>query len=169
MDTQPKKRVLVVANRTAATHRLLEEVSRRRKSGPCEFALLIPDVTDRKKADWTLENAVPMLQRAAGGPVEGLIGGADPFTSVQNAVRDGNFDEIIVSTLSKKTSKWLRRDLVRKVEGLGLPVTAIVPGQARPSLDQSAEGLMMWERRALTGQGRRFEGPGIGDERPRGE
>jgi hypothetical protein len=129
MDTQPKKRVLVVANRTAATPRLLEEVSRRRKSGPCEFALLIPDVTDRKKADWTLENAVPMLRRSAGGPVEGIVGGADPFTSVQNAVRDGNFDEIIISTLSKKTSKWLRRDLVRKVEGLGLPVTAVQPRQ----------------------------------------
>jgi hypothetical protein len=24
-------------------------------------------------------------------------------------------------------SKWLRRDLVRKVEGLGLPVTAVMP------------------------------------------
>ena len=129
METQPKKRVLVVANRTAATPRLLEEVSRRRKSGPCEFALLIPDVTDRKKADWTLENAVPMLRRSAGGPVEGLVGGPDPFTSVQNTVRDGNFDEIIISTLSKKTSKWLRRDLVRKVESLGLPVTAVQPRQ----------------------------------------
>jgi hypothetical protein len=127
METQPMKRVLVVANRTAATPRLLEEVSRRRKSGPCEFALLIPDVTDRKRADWTLENAVPMLRRSAGGPVEGIVGGADPFTSVQDAVRDGNFDEIIISTLSKKTSKWLRRDLIRKVEGLGLPVTAVQP------------------------------------------
>ena len=68
-----------------------------------------------------------MLRRAAGGPVEGLIGGDDPFTSVQDAVRDGHFDEIIISTLSKKTSKWLRRDLIRKVEGLGLPVTAIQP------------------------------------------
>jgi len=129
METQPKKRVLVVANRTAATHRLLEEVARRRKNGPCEFTLLIPDVHDRKKADWTLENAVPLLRRAAGGPVEGIVGGTDPFTSVQEAVRDGRFDEIIVSTLSKKSSKWLRRDLVHKIEGLGLPVTAIQPRQ----------------------------------------
>jgi hypothetical protein len=129
METPAKRRVLVVANRTAATPRLLEEVSRRRGSGPCEFALLIPDVTDRKKADWTLETAVPMLRRSAGSPVEGIVGGADPFTSVQSAVRDGNFDEIIISTLSKKTSKWLRKDLVRKVEGLGLPVTAVQPRQ----------------------------------------
>jgi hypothetical protein len=127
METPAKQRVLVVANRTAATHRLLDEVVRRRKIGPCEFALLIPEVGNRKQADWTLQDALPLLQRAARGPVEGLLGGADPFMAVSDAVRHQHFDEIIVSTLSKKTSKWLRRDLVRQVEGLGLPVTTITP------------------------------------------
>jgi hypothetical protein len=54
---------------------------------------------------------------------------ADPIRSrVEATVRDGGFDEIVVSTLLKKTWRWLRRDLFRRVELLGLPVTTIVPG-----------------------------------------
>ena len=130
MKEQPRTRVLVVANRTAATPRLMETIRERRKRGPCDFALLIPDVTDRKRADWTLDNALPLLRKAAGRPVEGIVGASgDPFASVQAAVSDGGFDEVIISTFSKKTSRWLRRDLVRRVQGLGLPVTAIEPRQ----------------------------------------
>jgi hypothetical protein len=53
----------------------------------------------------------------------------DPLDAVERAIREGDFDEIILPTLPKKRSKWLRRDLIRQIERLGLPVTAVVPRQ----------------------------------------
>jgi hypothetical protein len=119
-------RILIVANRTAATPRLLDEVRRRAQAAPCEFALLIPG-GDARGVEWGPGTALPLLRRAAQGPVEGLTGGADPVAAVEEAVATGRFDEIIVSTLPRRLSAWLRRDLVRRIERLGLPVTAIVP------------------------------------------
>ena len=118
--------VLVVAHRTATSARLMKEVEARAASGACRFTLLIPDSADREKAERTLREALPLMTRAASAPVEGLVGGPDPFEAVQNVVREGDFDEIIVSTLHARVSKWLRRDLITRVEGLGLPVTAVI-------------------------------------------
>ena len=71
---------------------------------------------------------------AAGGQVEGLVGGPDPFESVKDAVQAGNFDEIIISTLPKRASKWLRRDLPHRVETLGVLVTVVTPENDRERL-----------------------------------
>jgi hypothetical protein len=90
----------------------------------------------------------PAARASCRGPGGGILGGADPFTSVRDTVRDGRFDEIIVSTLPKKTSKWLRRDLVRKIESLGLPVTTVTPTQqslraAVEDSDDVSRGLVL--------------------------
>ena len=129
MEASHPTRILVVANRTVSTPRLLKEVERRARGAPCTFTLLIPDAPNRKAADWTLEVATPLLERAARGKVQSLVGGPEPFDAVARAVDEGDFDEIIISTLPKQRSKWLRRDLIRRVEALGLPVTAVVPKQ----------------------------------------
>jgi hypothetical protein len=123
--------VLVVANRTAATPTLLDEVARRATAGTCRFTLLIPDATATKAADWTLESARLLLERFTGGRDEGLIGGRDPFESILQAVQDHRFDEILVSTLPRRTSRWLGRDLLRRVQRLGLPVTVDTAAKQR--------------------------------------
>src|SRR3954454_14437286 len=135
-------RILVVANRTAAAQRLLDAVERRAAEAPCRFTLLVPDVADRREADWTLHTARRWLARAAGSAVDGRAGGPEPFVAVQEAVSTGEFDEIIVSTLPRRMSKWLRRDLVGRVRGLGLPVTAIIPGdRPGPGMAEDAMGM----------------------------
>src|ERR687886_673623 len=133
----PATRVLVVANRTAATPALLDAVRERAARGPCTFALLVPNpvrgidrVTDPEdhaldEGQAVLELALPLLERAAGGPVEGMVGDPEPLAAIQDAINLHGFDEIIISTLPSRVSKWLKLDLPSKAAGLGLPVTTV--------------------------------------------
>jgi hypothetical protein len=60
-----------------------------------------------------------------GGEVTGMVGSHDPLDAIQDAVNLHGFDEIILSTLPKRVSRWLHLDLPSKLNGLGLPVTTI--------------------------------------------
>jgi len=132
MESSEARRVLIVANRTAATPTLLDEVKALAREQPSSFMLLIPDSPSSEHADWTLELALPLLERAAGAPVEGLTGGADdPYAAVSDAVSEHRPHLIVISTLPKRVSKWLRRDLPHRVEALGVPVRVITPESGR--------------------------------------
>jgi hypothetical protein len=127
-------RILVVANRTAATPALIAEVGRRAAEG-CTFDLLVPDVPDGQDAEATFELAVPLLTEAAGGPVRGLAKGPEPLESIEETLRAGNYDEVIVSTLPQGVSRWLGRDLPRQVSRLGVPVTVVTAaGRTGPAI-----------------------------------
>jgi hypothetical protein len=129
------RRILVVANRTAATPLLIETVRTRAAKGRCTFALLIPNEPRKGGADWTLETAIPLLEHAAGGSVQGIIGKEDAFEAVESALQDPGFDEVIVSTLPKRVSEWLRRDLPHRIQNLGVPVTTVSQAEERESPD----------------------------------
>lgn len=131
MEPTHERRILIVANRTAATPTLIDHVKQLGRERPSTFSLLIPDAPRSEHTDWTMELALPLLERAAGGPVEGLTGEADPFEAIRRAVDEGQYDEIVISTLPRRVSKWLRRDLPSRVQSLGLPVTVVTPDRER--------------------------------------
>jgi hypothetical protein len=134
-------RVLVVAHKTAATQPLLDAVHERAQRGPCTFTLLVPNpahglhkVVDPEdqganQANSVLEQALPVLSEAAGARVVGFIGDADPVAAVHDAINLQGYDEIIISTLSPRVSRWLKLDLPSKVAGMGLPVTTVTPAE----------------------------------------
>ena len=133
MEASAFRRVLVVANRTAATPALIAEVRRRAAEGPCRFTLLVPRTfwdPDTEESAITLELAIPLLDEAAGSHVEGLTGNNDPFVAVTDALANGEYDEIIISTLPTRVSHWLHLDLPARVQRLGLPVTVITARKA---------------------------------------
>jgi hypothetical protein len=140
MDTPTSHRTLIVANLTASTPFLLQEVKRRAAERPTRFELLVPNVDTSKVSDWSLETAVKMLSKAAGAPVKGLIGASqDPYESVSHTLAEGSYDDVLISTLPKRTSEWLRRDLPTRVEKLGVPVVVITPPEEPSALQQFTE------------------------------
>ena len=139
MESSQPTRILVVAHKTAATEPLLDAVRERAARGPSTFTLLVPNpahglhkVVDAQdqgpgEAQDVLDGALPKLSAAAGSEVQGVIGDPDPVAAVEDAINLRGFDEIIISTLSPRLSRWLRLDLPSKVAGMGLPVQTVTP------------------------------------------
>lgn len=138
------RRVLLVANRTALTEPLRNEVVKRAEKGSVSFHLLVPahpsglhrvvdpEIAGKEEARARLEEAIPTLSEAAGSEITGEVGAADPIAAIHDALSAGDFDEIVISTLPKKISRWLKVDLPSKAEGFGLPVTHVeaMPGES---------------------------------------
>ena len=145
-------RYLIVANQTLGGDELLQLISRRAKAEPSEFVLVVPATPTleqaqgaegsaalgggtvlpsspehaRALAEERLKQALARLQ-AAGIKAEGRVGSHNPVHAVEAAMKGSNFDEIIVSTLPKHLSRWLRQDLAHRLQfRTRIPVTQVV-------------------------------------------
>jgi hypothetical protein len=138
-----KARILVVANRTAESPELLQALKERAAGAPCEFTLLVPatphgiawaaDMHSGGEEAEAHRTAFVEELRAEGLDVRGAkVGDADPLAAVCDETNFSQYDELIVSTLPLKVSKWLRVDLPRKARAAtGLPVQHVVASEAK--------------------------------------
>jgi hypothetical protein len=119
-------------------------VGERAERGDCEFTVLIPatshgiswaaNMYSDAGAEEAAEHRDAMLERmrSAGiGVKDAIVGDPDPLAAIQDATNRDSYDELIVSTLPSRVSKWLHLDLPRKAEhATGLPVTNVVASKA---------------------------------------
>lgn len=135
---------LIVANQTLTTDVLSAAVEQRiaaephefhvvapatplhdQVDGPGAYADLGPSAADRAYAlaCQRLDQALEHL-RALGAPVGGEVGDPDVLEAVRGALHHFAADEIIVSTLPRGISQWLRRDLPARLrKATDVPVT----------------------------------------------
>jgi hypothetical protein len=137
-----KARVLVVANRTAESPELLEALRARTLHGPCEFTLLVPSTphglawaadmhAGGDEAEHHREAFVEELRQEGLDVAAAKVGDPDPLAAICDECNFTEYDELIVSTLPLKLSKWLHVDLPRKAEAAtGLSVTHVVGSEA---------------------------------------
>jgi hypothetical protein len=147
-------RYLVVGNQTLDSDVLADQVRERMSRGPAEFWLAAPatPVKDlasnmvaipmpvmggvlrmpeppaeaRRLAQAKLDAALRKLT-ALGATVDGAVTDPDPMRAVEEAMSNREFDEIIVSTLPRRLSRWLHQDLPDRLQDrFGVPVTDIV-------------------------------------------
>ncbi len=154
VSTDSTRRILVVANQTAAGKELLEELRNRCRGGDCEVLLVSPALVGSRAERWAsdidegldlarerMARSVTAL-RGVGVEVRAEVGDPDPNMAIEDALRTFPADEIVISTLPPGESKWLEHDVVERTRGeVDLPMTHVV-------VDLEAERALLARRGA---------------------
>jgi hypothetical protein len=107
---------LVVATQTVDSPDLVQRLKDRNREAPHRYTIISPRSGDltRDQVSAKLASTLAELYRAeidaTGQPMS-----PDPFHAVQNAIEHYRIDDILISTLSGETSKWLEEDLIGRV------------------------------------------------------
>jgi CRP-like cAMP-binding protein len=142
------RRYLIVANETLGGQRLLDEISARYDKESSHFVLVVPAAAPSEGWTWSDAEAKGLARdrlervlrdlRLRGIEGTGRVGDADPFLAIQDALRVDRFDEIILSSSSRRSSGWFRPELEDRVrESFDLPVTYI-PGEPDRTVREAA-------------------------------
>jgi GABA permease len=132
-----KRQILVVANVTVTSDELLAALEARAAREPVAVTLVVPATPfggGREAARETLATSLDALA-TLGIAATGAVGDADPIIAVTDAWDPKRYDEIIVSTLPMRFSKWLHAGLPERIARItGAPVTHIISSPPKPAV-----------------------------------
>src|SRR3954468_2867336 len=132
------ERVLVVANRTAASDELIAAMRERAAQGPVRFTLVVPATPSGLAWAADMSAGIPEAHRQMAAAADRLrdsglwiddirLGSPEPLAAVHDATNFESFSEVIVCTLPSRMSRWLKLCLPYRVQRTtGLPVTHVV-------------------------------------------
>ena len=137
------RRYLVVANRTLGGQHLLDAVRERMQDDECTFHIVVP--ASHPSSAWSEGQVIAMAKERLddalarfgeiGATATGEVGDASPVRAIGDVLLREPVDEIILSTLPPGPSRWLRQDVVHRVQrNYDVPVVHIVaqPEHAAP-------------------------------------
>jgi nucleotide-binding universal stress UspA family protein len=144
MDVQRTLRILVVTDHAEPSDALLEAIAHRAETGEVQFRVVVPNPAraelhllhperhdKAREAEQVLRQALPLLERAAGGPVIGTVSVRnDPMDAIEETVFSEPIDEIMIAVAPHGLSTWLHQDLAHRLRHFGLPVTLVTAGTA---------------------------------------
>ena len=142
MGSAPEQ-VLVVATRTAPSPELVRALAQRAQRSPACFHLLVPAApygwawladmhSGGVDAARYLGAALTRYREAGLDVGSARVGDPDPMAAIMDAVGVRSFDAIVVCTLPRHLSAWLRLSLPHRARAVtGLPVAHVVGTQAR--------------------------------------
>jgi hypothetical protein len=147
-----KRNVLVLANVTAASEELVSDLTTRAAREPTMFTLLVPATPFRGGREAALQQLDEATQRLReeGLEVSGAVGDGDPIIAVTEVWNPKFYDEIVVSTLPMRFSKWLHAGLPERIERItGAPVSHVVSQPPKPEVPTTPAPVNMDANTAL--------------------
>jgi hypothetical protein len=131
---------LVVATQTVDSPDLVQRLKARAAERPHRYTIISPrsgEVTREQVCDKLARTLAELYKSeidATGQPMS-----PEPFAAINNAVEHYRIDDILISTLAGRQSKWLEEGLVQKAEALGdWPVEHVESGSGAAVRPQAA-------------------------------
>jgi hypothetical protein len=139
---------LVVGNQTLDSPELAEAIRERMASGPAKFHIVVPATPVQRGLTWDEDEArvaaqdrlTAMIGRLVelNAEVTGEIGHRDPIEATEDALREREVDEVILSTLPPGISRWLGQDVPSRLKGsIMVPVSVVTTQRESVSTGQS--------------------------------